>query len=302
MSASDAVSIIKRYVSQRIEAAAPFRAVVTAVSGSLITIRRVGTTSADTLAYASCPRFSLAVNDEVLCVMLGKQPVIIERIGRTATLASTGVFTVNDNDMTILDNLDTTKKAQFQASGITAATTRTYTLPNASGGLGLINKGYFTPPGPGIVDAVQVTALTTGLCGARYLGMTPFDVTSIEINVRVTTAVATITWAEAALASGTAAGANLTLLGSATDVSATWNSTGVKVVTFAFTIPANTFVYLLFASTATTPFQLRATIADELNIGFVRSATARPSTMAAPTSFSASSAITAAAYVAVRWS
>jgi hypothetical protein len=42
------------------------------------------------------------------------------------------VSTVLDSEFQILDNSDPTKIAQFQASGITAGQTRTYTLPDAS--------------------------------------------------------------------------------------------------------------------------------------------------------------------------
>lgn len=177
--------------------------------------------------------------------------------------------------------------------------------PTISVATGISDIGYQNPPGPNVVNASSVTALASRQCGARYLGYTTVAVTSIEINVAVTTGVATaITYAEVALASGASAtSGNLTLLGSATDVSATWNSTGVKTVTFSVSIPAGTFVYVIFGSQATTPFQLRATIADELNTGVVRLAsTTRPSTMAAPTSFTSSAAITGAAWVMFRWS
>jgi hypothetical protein len=41
-------------------------------------------------------------------------------------------ITVRDNVLTIQDNADPTKQVQFQLSGITTATTRTLTIPNAS--------------------------------------------------------------------------------------------------------------------------------------------------------------------------
>ena len=166
------------------------------------------------------------------------------------------------------------------------------------------DTGYFNVPGPVAIDATQVTALSSGNSGARYIGMTPFNVTSVEVRVAVTTAVATsITWAEMALASAASAtSGNLTLLGSATDVTSTFDSTGNKTVTFTVSIPAGTFVHLVFGSAATTPFQLRATIADELGLGLTRtSSSTRPSTMSAPTAFSTSTALTAAAWTVVRW-
>jgi hypothetical protein len=48
---------------------------------------------------------------------------------------NTPTITVNDTGLTIQDSTDNTKKAVFECSGITTATTRTYTLPNISGTL-----------------------------------------------------------------------------------------------------------------------------------------------------------------------
>ena len=45
-------------------------------------------------------------------------------------IGNTNTVTVKDTLFTLQDDSDTTKQAQFQLSGITTATTRTYTLPN----------------------------------------------------------------------------------------------------------------------------------------------------------------------------
>jgi len=48
------------------------------------------------------------------------------------TLDNSNILTLRDDRFTLQDNVDTTKQAQFQLSGITTATTRTYVLPNRS--------------------------------------------------------------------------------------------------------------------------------------------------------------------------
>lgn len=55
------------------------------------------------------------------------------------TLDNTNAITVKDANLTIQDDVDATKQAKFQASGITTATTRTITLPDKSGTLAMIS-------------------------------------------------------------------------------------------------------------------------------------------------------------------
>lgn len=56
-----------------------------------------------------------------------------------AIASATGILTINDNKLTLQDEADNTKKAQFQLSGLTTGTTRTYTLPDANGTLALLS-------------------------------------------------------------------------------------------------------------------------------------------------------------------
>ena len=51
---------------------------------------------------------------------------------------STSTTTFSDNAFTIQDDLDNTKKFQFQASSISASTTRTYTMPDKNGTVAMI--------------------------------------------------------------------------------------------------------------------------------------------------------------------
>lgn len=51
---------------------------------------------------------------------------------RTKNIDRSHELKLKDNKFSIVDNSDQTKKLQFQVSGITAATTRTITVPDAS--------------------------------------------------------------------------------------------------------------------------------------------------------------------------
>jgi hypothetical protein len=192
---------------------------------------------------------------------------------------------------------------------IASLTNMQHTHLNAAGGGVLagyqqVLTGWQEPPGPSPSNTTSVTGLTTGQTLARYIAQTTHAITTLIVQLVVGTAGVTFTWGEVALASAPdATSGNLTLLGTAQSVTTTFNSLGAKTVTFSFAIPAGTFVYLLAGSAATTPFQLRAApIGDEFSTGITKIASARPSTMAAPTAFTTSTNNSSDAYLYYRWS
>lgn len=129
MSVEAGVRSILTAISRQIQDVAAFRATVTAVDGSLITIRREGAATANTEKYASCTRFVLAVGDVVLCVPLGSKPVVIDVIRRAA--AATPTYTAQTG------------------AGTTAVTTN-------STGTDSIGFIQLVPGGAGIASGAQV--------------------------------------------------------------------------------------------------------------------------------------------------
>lgn len=83
------------------------------------------------------------------------------------TLDNSNTFTIRRDRLTIQDSADTTKQAQFDLSGITTATTRTYALPNATVTLvGLDNVQ--TLSNKQFSDAVTIGGLLT--CNGGVVG------------------------------------------------------------------------------------------------------------------------------------
>lgn len=145
-------------------------------------------------------------------------------------------------------------------------------------------------------NLTAVTAMVSGTCYCQYMGTAPKVATTINTLVNVTTLVATITWAEIAIYKGTpmlnAAVTDMVRLGWA-DVSAVYNTTGIKNTAVNLTI--NTTVgdnlWFVYGATATTPFQIRGTLADNLQSGIFQTWATRPSTTASGTSALAGAAV-----------
>lgn len=93
--------------------------------------------SADTLLIYDASAVALRKTTRNTLLNITSQPVGLADIQAPTnkTFDNTNIFTIRDDRLTLQDNADTTKQAVFQLSGITTGTTRTYTLPNASGTL-----------------------------------------------------------------------------------------------------------------------------------------------------------------------
>lgn len=127
---------------------------------------------------------SLTVNDEGTNLTTSATSINFVGAGVTATNTG-GAVTVTiaggggsgtflDNAFTLQDDADNTKQLVFELSGITAATTRTLTVPNASGTLALLSgtqtfsgnttfSGTLTASNATVTLGTAVTATTVGL-------------------------------------------------------------------------------------------------------------------------------------------
>lgn len=152
-------------------------------------------------------------------------------------------------------------------------------------------------------DAANLTAvktLTSNSSFAYYMGQAETAYSTITFKYRVTTAAATITWAEVAVASSPAitigGAASLTTRGyiDASGTSHLGVSTGIKTSAVSVSgISPGMHLWAVFGAQATTAAIVRGGLADDIQSGFYQSAAAtRPSTMAANTAFAVEGATT----------
>jgi hypothetical protein len=96
------------------------------------TYTSAGTTLARTTVLAN----SAGTQPTALTFSAGTKDVFVTYpAGKSVNYDASDLLTVSDAAFTLQDNTDATKQAQFDLSGITTATTRTYTLPNLTGSL-----------------------------------------------------------------------------------------------------------------------------------------------------------------------
>jgi hypothetical protein len=98
-----------------------------------------------------------------------------------AQIAASGSGSFTDATFEVVDNTDATKKAMFESSGITTATTRTFTFPDKSGTLALTQD-------VGSLNAVNntTTSGTYSVSASAIITITATHAFSIGQEVRVT--------------------------------------------------------------------------------------------------------------------
>lgn len=208
---------------------------------------------------------------------------------------NTNTITIRYNDGT---NTFILHKITLNPNDCIAYNNKSGWMVRDAAGIERVLTTVFTQQGPviemppmclGPLTTVSITSTSTK---AVYLGRMRRSFNRVKLRFEVTTLASTITWAEAAIASGSpslGSAVNLTTL-SYLPVDTVVNTTGVKTITFPVSGPPGIDLWFMYGNQATTVAVLRAITPDVFVGGLFQTATARPSTMAADTAFAVESA------------
>lgn len=126
-------------------AGAGWAAIVRNGGSGTITLTRAGSDLIDgatTLALAAGRTAVVASTGTAWVTVQIVQGALVSTLGDAQTVTGsktfTGGLTVNDSVFSLRDNADITKLVQFELSGLTTGTTRTLTVPDASGALAVV--------------------------------------------------------------------------------------------------------------------------------------------------------------------
>jgi hypothetical protein len=102
----------------------------------------------------------------------------------------TGTQITSDSNFTLQDEVDSTKKAQFQLSGISTATTRSYTLPNGSGTMLIDNAILTNIANTTSASSVNIATGATVSGSTKVVNIGTSGVSGATSNVTIGSAVA----------------------------------------------------------------------------------------------------------------
>jgi hypothetical protein len=166
-------------------------------------------------------------------------------------------------------------------------------------------RGMQFPPGFQAGNTTTTTSAANGQANAIYLGQAPDDIRLVTVRMLVDTPVSTTTWAELAICTSLEApfGSPDLILEGYTNVQGTFNgAAGVRDTEITVDIARDAHAWLCWGSSAGTPFQVRGGLGDPLTTGKYAFASAtRLSTQTNPTTYTATTSASVAAWVAFQW-
>ena len=176
MSLDAALNKLDAVIARRLEHVGCFRAIVTAIDGGLISLRRVGATTADSQKYPSLARLRLVVDDEVLVAQINGAPVVVDRINRSA--AATPSLTLG-------------AAAGSTAPGLITGSDRSGVLQITPGGTGITTGSLATITFARTLGAANIAfVMTPASSAARTLGMVLGTSTKTTTTILISTSVA----------------------------------------------------------------------------------------------------------------